>query len=168
LASAHWSGGPWSGPASRLVAEARPVVESCLKRFALLGAAVNGTVGRWVVTHGEPHPGNVVTTDEGPRLVGWATVALAPRERDLREVLGEADGQAPWFAYLEAGGRPEPLSPDTVELFSLQWHLSEVAELAVRLSRPHADDADNARDFGDLEDELTALVQGWAVGRPSP
>jgi len=162
LGSTDWTGGPWSGPAARLVADARPVVERGLKRFALLGAAVNGNAGPWVVTHGEPHTGNAMSTPDGIRLVDWDTVALAPRERDLREVLGQADGHDPWYAYLEAGGRPEPLSPDTAELFDLQWHLSEIAELAVRLSLPHADTADTARDFGDLEDELSALVDGWA------
>jgi spectinomycin phosphotransferase len=162
LASTDWTGGPWSGPAARLVHDARPVVETCLKRFALLGAAVSGNAGRWVVTHGEPHTGNVMTTPDGIRLVDWDTVALAPRERDLREVLAEADGEDPWYAYLGAGGRPEPLSPDTLELFDLQWHLGEIAELAVRLSLPHTDTADTARDFGDLEDELSSLLDGWA------
>jgi hypothetical protein len=64
-------------------------------------------------------------------------------------------------ADLDAGGRPEPLSPDTVRLFSLQWHLSEVTELAVRLSRQHADDPDQARATRDLEDVLAALVSAW-------
>lgn len=161
LDAGTWTGGPWSVPASRLVADARPVVDACLKRFRLLGAAVTGTLNRWVVTHGEPHTANVVSTPDGPRLVDWETVALAPRERDLREVLGEAAGQEPWFAYVETGGRPEPLSPATLELFALQWHLSEVAEYAVRFSRPHEDTADDRRCFGDLEAEVAALVQGW-------
>ena len=89
-------------------------------------------------------------------------MALAPRERDLREVLGAAEGEEPWYAYVEAGGRPEPLSADTIELFDLQWHLSEIAEYAVRFSRPHEDTADDRRCFGDLESELTALVEGWS------
>ena len=35
------------------------------------------------MTHGEPHAGNVMRTDEGRLLVDWDTVALAPPERDL-------------------------------------------------------------------------------------
>jgi len=161
LASDAWAGGPWSVPACRLVGDARPVLRACLKRLTLLGAAVNGSISRWVVTHGEPHTANVVHTPDGPRLVDWETLALAPRERDLREVLGSAEGEEPWYAYVEAGGLPEPLSPDTVELFALQWHLGEVAEYSVRFSRPHQGTADDQRCFADLEDEVAALVEGW-------
>ena len=161
MATSGWSGGPWSGPGERLLAEARPVVLRAVRRFALLGAAVVGGMDRWVVTHGEPHPANVVTTADGPCLVDWGSVRLAPRERDLRDVLGGADGDDPWYAYVEAGGRPESLSPDTVELFALEWHLSEVAESVVLLTRPHEDSADAERSFGDLEAEVTALVTRW-------
>ena len=63
---------------------------------------------------------------------------------------------------MEAGGRPEPLSPDTVELFALQWHLSGIAEQAVLFSGPHGDTADERRCFGDLEEQVGALLARWA------
>lgn len=161
LAGRGWSGGPWSGPAERLVTDARALITRAIRRFLLLGAAVVGNVDRWVVTHGEPHTANLISTPDGLRLVDWGTVCLAPRERDLREVLGRAEGDDPWFAYVEAGGRPAPLSPDTLELFALEWHLSEIAEYAVRFSRAHEDTADDRRCFTDLESEVAALLAGW-------
>jgi spectinomycin phosphotransferase len=160
LSQDEWSGGPWSGPASRLVADARPVLRQSLRRFSLLGAAVVGSADRWVVTHGDPRARHLVPTADGPRLLDWAMLALAPRERDLREVLQGADG--PWDAYLEAGGRPEALSPDTVDLFVLQAQLTAVGEAAVRLGRPHGDGEDEQRCFGSLEHGLEALVERWA------
>ena len=48
----------------------------------------------------------------------------------------------------EAGGRPDALSPDALELFALEWHLSEIAEYAVQFSRPHEDTPDGRRGFG--------------------
>jgi spectinomycin phosphotransferase len=162
LGQDQWSGGPWSGPASRLVADARPVLRQSLRRFTLLGAAVVGSADRWVVTHGQPHPRHLVPTADGPRLLDWGMLALAPRERDLRAVLQGADGDGPWYAYLEAGGRPEALSPDTVDLFVLQAQLTAVGEAAVRLSRPHGDGEDERRRFGSLEHGLGALVERWA------
>jgi spectinomycin phosphotransferase len=164
LLDGGWSGGPWSAPASRLVADAAPTLRQCLKHFRLLAAAVNGTAARWVVTHGEPQSGNVMRTPDGLRLLDWADVALAPRERDLHEVLGASDSEEPWYAYVEAGGRPEPLSADTVALFALQVHLTEVADAVVRFSRPHRDTAEDRRCFGDLDRGLDRLVEGW--GRP--
>ena len=161
LSRAEWDGGPWSVPAARMLADCGSVVRQAMRRFALLGAAVAGSVDRWVVTHGEPHSGNLVDTPDGLRLVDWATLRLAPRERDLREVLGAAEGTGPWFAYVESGGRPDPFSPDALELFALEWHLSEIAENAVLFSGPHEDTPDARRSFGDLEAETAALVERW-------
>jgi spectinomycin phosphotransferase len=157
-----WSGGPWSGPAGRLVLDARSVILVALRRYLLLGAAVTGNLDRWVVTHGEPHARNLLLTADGPRLVDWTTVALAPRERDLREALADADGDEPWYSYIGSGGRPEPLSPDTLELFALERHLSALADHAVRLSRPHPDNGDERRCFGDLEQDVDSLVGRWS------
>jgi spectinomycin phosphotransferase len=157
----QWQGGPWSVPSGRLVVDAGPVVRKALRRFTLLAAAVNGNADRWVLTHGAPHPSNLVHTLDGPRLLDWGTTALGPRERDLGEVLGDAEGPEPWYAYVEAGGRPDPLSPDTVELFALQRQLSLVAEHAVQFSRPHEDTEDHRRAFGELEWALASLVDRW-------
>jgi len=93
-----------------------------------------------------------------PTLVGWGRARLAPRERDLGETLAEAEGDDPWYAYVEAGGRPEELSADTMELFALQRHLDEIAAQAAHFSHPHGDTADDRRGFGALERELDALV----------
>jgi spectinomycin phosphotransferase len=162
LATRAWSDGPWSGPAERLLDDAAPVLTLAIRRFQLLGAAVAGHADRWVVTHGEPHTANVLGTPDGLRLVDWATARLAPRERDLRQALGEADGGGPWLAYLEAGGRPDPLSQDALEMFALEWHLSEIAEYAVRFSRAHEDTPDDRRCFARLEAEVAALLAGWS------
>jgi aminoglycoside phosphotransferase (APT) family kinase protein len=161
LDSEEWEGGPWSGPAGRLVHQHQGAVRKALRRFTLLAAAVTGNADRWVLTHGASRPANVVGTPDGPRLLDWGTTALGPRERDLGEVLGDAEGPEPWFAYVEAGGRPDKLSPDTVELFALQRHLSLIADHAVQFARPHDDTEDDRRAFGELEEELSALVERW-------
>lgn len=157
-----WAGGPWSVPTGRLVADARTALRTAVRRFALLGAAVLGNAERWVGSHGAADAGHLVRTLDGPRLVGWGAMARAPRERDLAVALGEADGDEPWFAYLEAGGAPEPLSVDTVELFALQRHLTRVTQDAVRLSLPHQDTDESRRSFERLEDELAAVLTRWA------
>jgi spectinomycin phosphotransferase len=161
LGQDQWRGGPWSVPASRIATEARPAIRTALRRFTLLGAAVAGNIDRWVLTHGEPHASNLLRTADGPRLVGWGGLALAPRERDLGEALHAADGDAPWYAYLEAGGRADALSADAVELFVLQRHLSVVVEQVLMFSRAHQDTATARHGFGELEDALTALVERY-------
>jgi spectinomycin phosphotransferase len=162
LGDEAWAGGPWAVPAQRLVSEAGTALRAALRRFALLGAAVTGSAERWVVTHGEADASHLVRTPDGHRLVGWGAMARAPRERDLAAALGEADGHEPWFAYLEAGGTPEPLSKDTVECFELQRHLSAVTEDAVRLAGPHPDTAQERGCFERLEEELDAVLARWS------
>jgi spectinomycin phosphotransferase len=166
LQSGQWSGGPWSGPAGRLVTAAAPALRAAVRRFTLLGAAVGGGVERWVVSHGRPDASNLVRTPDGHRLVDWGALALAPRERDLRLALADAEGTEPWYSYLEAGGAPEPLAEDALELFALERHLTEVTEHTLRLAGPHGDGPDERRCFGDLERELGALLGRWGGGAP--
>ena len=49
----------------------------------------------WVVTHGEPHPVNVMQTDAGRVLIDWDTVAIAPPERDLWMVICGTEARRP-------------------------------------------------------------------------
>jgi spectinomycin phosphotransferase len=162
LGDEAWSGGPWAVPAQRLVSDARVTLLAALRRFSMLGAAIAGSAERWVVTHGEADAAHLVRTPDGHRLVGWGAMARAPRERDLAAALGKAEGNEPWYAYLEAGGTPEPLSADTVELFALQRHLSEVTQVAVRLAGPHPDTAQERDRFERLEEELDAVLARWS------
>jgi len=161
LAGGAWDGGPWSVPTCRLITEARTALVAALRRFSLLAAAVGGHVDGWVVTHGRADGDHLIRTPDGHRLVGWGAAARAPRERDLAAPLDDAEGNEPWYAYLESGGVPEPLSQDTVELFALERHLSRVARAASRLSRPHPDTADERRCFEGLEQELAQVLARW-------
>ena len=44
-----------------------------------------------VITHGEPHPANVMSADGRLILIDWDTVALAPPERDVALVVSASD-----------------------------------------------------------------------------
>ena len=88
-----WTGGPFSEPA-------RQVLARHAARMVELLAWPTGSPPRWrhasapwVITHGEPHAGNVMRAADGHLLVDWDTVALAPPERDLWMVAGD-DGEA--------------------------------------------------------------------------
>jgi spectinomycin phosphotransferase len=69
-----------------------------------------------VVTHGEPHPGNVIRSRHGLVLIDWDTVALARPERDL------------WM--LDAEGTVDPVA---ARAYRLLWALSDVAAFTARL-----------------------------------
>ncbi len=154
---AAWAGGPFGEPTRILLRGARSQVETLLARYDLLAATALKARQDWVVTHGEPHSANVLWSLGGPRLVSWTSVRLAPRERDLREVLRGAEGAEPLTAYVATGGTAE-LDADMVELFDLEWWLRLIGHEAARFAEPHLGDADEERCFEDLRAELSTRL----------
>ena len=103
-----WPGGPWSVPAGRLVA--RRAAGRCERRCAGSPSSAPrspaaSTAGWSPTASRTPQPG---------AHAGRAAAARLGRRRPARrasatcgEVLGDAEGNEPWYAYVEAGGRPD-------------------------------------------------------------
>lgn len=110
------------------------------------------TAGRpGVVTHGEPHPGNLLDTGAGYLLIDWDTAGLGVPERDLAVVSGDPDELA---AYTELTGvRPDPVA---LELYGLRWTLTDLGEFLRWFRAPHVDDADTRTAWDGL---LTTLAE---------
>jgi spectinomycin phosphotransferase len=87
----------------------------------------------WVVTHGEPHGGNLMRVGESYVLVDWDTVALAPPERDLWMLVDDDEEAAK--GYAEATGRE--LDAAAMSFFRLRWDLADVASFSDLLRSPH-------------------------------
>ncbi|MEW9530951.1 phosphotransferase family protein [Microbispora sp. NPDC049125] len=105
---------------------------------------VRDTAAVWVVTHGEPHPGNVMRTPAGLRLIDWNTVQIAPPERDLwmltsafARMLGEdpVGDDGVLARCTRATGRA--VSPAGLALYPLWWRLADIAIFVDQLRRPH-------------------------------
>jgi spectinomycin phosphotransferase len=139
-----WPSGPFGDPVRAAVRGQAETLERLLVRYDELAAGAIAHRADWVVTHGEPHTANVLWLPAGPVLVGWASMRLAPRERDLRTVLRGAAGAEPLSAYVAHGGTAD-LDGDMVELFDLESWLRDVTDAAVRFVRPHHEDADDVR-----------------------
>jgi spectinomycin phosphotransferase len=112
----------------------------------------------WVVTHGEPHAGNVMWTGESHVLVDWDTVALAPPERDLWMFVGDNGEEA--TTYTDATGHE--LDQVAVNFFRLRWDLADVAAFTDLLRSPHHHTEDTEKAY----DALTFYVgtrDRWAA-----
>jgi spectinomycin phosphotransferase len=132
-----WSGGPLSEPARRAFSSHAGDVPELLALADRLVAGVEQRGVTTVVTHGEPHAGNVLRTDRGQVLVDWDTVALGPRERDLWWLADEPDDLA---AYTTLTGHEVDL--EAVAFFRLAWDLNDVAVYLSVLRQPHAENED--------------------------
>jgi spectinomycin phosphotransferase len=131
-----WTAGPRAEPARKLLARSTGLVRTWLSEFDRLAEVVRENGSAWVVTHGEPHPGNVLQTAAGPRLLDWTTVRIAPPERDL------------WMLAHMLGADPADLgiavSPEAVAFYRRLWVLADVAAFLTDLRSPHGDGEDAA------------------------
>lgn len=128
-----WTGGPFSEPARRELAANADTVGQLLKAFDDLAEHVRRRDAALVISHGEPHPGNLIRAAGRPFLVDWDTVALSPPERDLWML---DDGSASTFAvYSQVAGRA--LDRPTVSFYRLAWTLADIASFTAQLRLEH-------------------------------
>lgn len=133
----EWVGGPFSEPARALVAGHAARIRRLLETFDRLADQVTAGAEP-VLTHGEPHPGNVISAGGRLLLVDWDTAGLAPPERDLWMLAagaGDALGR-----YEEASGRR--VDGAAIRLYRLRWRLEDVATYTKVLRSPHRRTAD--------------------------
>lgn len=141
-----WTAGPFSGPARTALLAALSDLEGWLDELDNLAARLEASGLDVVVTHGEPHPGNLIATPAGLRLVDWDTVALAPPERDLW-MLGAAT-PALLGRYEEITGRRR--SEAALRFYSLAWTLSDIAYLTDLVRDPPPSPSTSRRHFEGL------------------
>ncbi|HEX5595421.1 MAG TPA: phosphotransferase [Micromonosporaceae bacterium] len=129
----EWVGGPFAEPTRRMLTARADQVEQLLGDFDRLVGQVRDTAASWVVTHGEPHPGNLIRSRSGLRLIDWDTVQIAPPERDLWMLAGDSDDVL--VEYVRATGRP--VSQAGLALYRLWWDLADIASFVEELRQPH-------------------------------
>jgi spectinomycin phosphotransferase len=128
-----WTGGPLSESARRALAEHAGRVHGQLSAFDDLARQVEESRETLVITHGEPHPGNLMHTEHGLRLIDWDTVALARPERDLWMLDdGSSDGFAP---YSQLTG--QIVNRAAIEFYRLEWTLSDIASFIAMFRSEH-------------------------------
>jgi spectinomycin phosphotransferase len=148
-----WRSGPFGEPARALLRRHRDAVDRAVERYDRLAEAVQRR-GRVVLTHGEPHRANTITTAAGPVLIDWETALLAPPERDLWGMAAE-DPRTLEDYEARTGVATDH---DAVALYALWWDLTEVCVYTAELRRPHRESEDTRLAWQGLQDYLTAVV----------
>jgi spectinomycin phosphotransferase len=152
-----WDGGPFAELARTELALHAELIDGWLAELDRLEFRLNGADAELVITHGEPHPGNLITTCRGLALVDWDTVAVSRPERDLW-MLDDGTG-AVNAVYRDL--TDVDLDPDAFKAYRLLWALSDVAAFTLHLRAAHHRDAD-------AEKAITALHQILSGPEPSP
>jgi spectinomycin phosphotransferase len=136
-----WQAGPLSDVVRRELVEHVDTIWHWLDQLDRFASGAAIATADLVLTHGEPHPGNLIRHDGGLRLVDWDTVALAPRERDLW-MIAEADPSA-IEAYRKLAGRAP--DPEALTAYRLLWTLADLASFTAQLRAEHHRSVDNER-----------------------
>ncbi|HEY9244038.1 MAG TPA: phosphotransferase [Streptosporangiaceae bacterium] len=152
--SQPWLGGPYGEPARRLLAERAADLDRTLARFDELIDQARRT-GPPVLTHGEPHPGNIFRDRSGAlQLIDWDTAGLALPERDLWDVAKPGSAEAAHYTGLT--GRP--VSPVAVEAYRIRWALDDIRLATRELRGPHERTPDTELNWTTLQEELARIV----------
>jgi hypothetical protein len=164
LAGRPWDSGPYGERARRLLAAQAHGVEVLTGAYRALAARAAARPERMVVTHGEPHAGNVLVTPAGLRLVDWDTALLAPPERDLWALA--ADDPSVLDAYAAATGTE--IDRDALALYRLWFDLDEIGNYLELFRAPHGQTADTALSWQELQHYLRPAARWPALfaGRP--
>ncbi|MFD4237060.1 phosphotransferase family protein [Streptomyces sp. NPDC058542] len=152
--------GPYAQRCQALLTTNYAVLQATLDHFdngtAMLTADASASpVAATVVTHGEPHPGNVLDPGGRTLLVDWDTVALASPERDLW-LATDAPEDLSRYAEL-TGHRPDP---ELLAYYELRWALDDMAAALDIFGTRHPDTADTRQAWEGLVGAVTALADG--------
>ena len=149
-----WTGGPYAEPGRDLLARYERPLRQAFARFDGLLDRVREAGGPYVITHGEPHPGNLLRTRAGLCLVDWDMTALARPERDLwRVISGDQDAAR----YSRRTGWP--VNQDALALYRLRWDLDDIAGMLSQIRGPHQQTADTLMTWTELQKTLEAITR---------
>ena len=127
-----WRGGPFAEPARALLIGAAGQIRSLLDAFDRMTEQVTAAPGP-VLTHGEPHPANLIRSGTATMLIDWDTVGLGPPERDLWMVVSDTGDEA--LRYTNATGRA--VDPVVLAFYRLRWGLDDLSCFAAELRADH-------------------------------
>jgi spectinomycin phosphotransferase len=150
-----WDGGPYAEPGRDLLARYERPLRQAFARFDGLLDRVREAGGPYVITHGEPHAGNLLRTRAGLCLVDWDTTALARPERDLWSVISGDQDTARYSC--RTGWK---VNQDALALYRLRWGLDDIAESLSEIRGPHQQTADTLEYWTCLQETLEAVAKG--------
>ncbi len=167
-AAGAWCGGPYAQPAQELLRTHARELHLLIASYRRLAKKVAAHPERMVITHGEPHAGNVIATADGLVLIDWDTVLVAPPERDLWDLAGDEPSLLDYYTATTGTG----IDHGALSLYRLWYDLAEVGEYLRLFQSPHNDTADTQESWRNLQHFLRpaerwpSLVQRSRQFRP--
>ncbi len=145
--SGAWCSGAYGQRARELLRAHASDLRVLISAYHSLATKVGSQPERMVITHGEPHAGNVIVTAGGLVLIDWDTALAAPPERDLWDLA--SDGASLLEYYAAATGTQ--IDEQALSLYRLWYDLAEVGGYLSLFHAPHEDTADTKEAWKNLQ-----------------
>ena len=136
------------------LAEHRSAVLETLDRYDTLGHSAATQQTHFVVTHGDPTPGNLILdTENRLHLIDWDGVCLGPPEKDLVSFTGERF-EVVLERYIRERHNEVSLHADIFGFYIYEWTLNEIRDYSTKILYKNKDTQQNEYDWESLQDYL--------------
>ena len=149
---------PFQNPYQKQLLEAlaahRSLILETLDRYDELGRSAVAAQTSFVVTHGDPTPGNLILNAQSQLyLIDWDGVSLGPPERDLVAFTGERFDVV-LESYLKNRRNGVALYIDIFGFYIYEWTLNEIRDYGTKILSKNKDTQQNEYDWESLQDYL--------------
>ena len=136
------------------IAQHRSEVLQTLERYDSLGRSASALQTPFVITHGDPTPGNLILdTENRLHLIDWDGVCLGPPEKDLVSFTGERFDVV-LERYLMERQSDVSLHADIFGFYIYEWTLNEIRDYGTKILFKNKDAQQNEYDWESLQDYL--------------
>lgn len=125
-----------------------------MDRYDELGCSAAASQTSFVITHGDPTPGNLILDTENQlHLIDWDGVCLGPPEKDLVSFTGERF-EVVLARYLTERECHVSLHADIFGFYIYEWTLNEIRDYSTKILFKNKDTRQNEYDWESLQDYL--------------
>ena len=125
-----------------------------LERYDSLGHSASALQTPFVITHGDPTPGNLIIDVESRlHIIDWDGVCLGPPEKDLVSFTGERF-EVVLENYLAKRRNGDALHADIFGFYIYEWTLNEIRDYGTKILFKNNDAQQNEYDWESLQDYL--------------
>ena len=136
------------------IAQHRSNILQTLERYDSLGRSASALQTPFVITHGDPTPGNLIIDAENRlHIIDWDGVCLGPSEKDLVSFTGERF-EVVLESYLTERRNDAALHADIFGFYIYEWTLNEIRDYGTKILFKNKDAQQNEYDWESLQDYL--------------
>ena len=129
-------------------------ISQAIERYDSLGRSAAALQTPFVITHGDPTPGNLILDpEERLHLIDWDGVCLGPPEKDLVSFTGERF-EVVLERYLIERQDNISLHADLFGFYIYEWAINEIRDYGTKILFKNDDPTQNEYDWESLQDYL--------------